>query len=82
MRSIDGLALGDQAGDHQARRGAQVGRHHRRALQPLDALHHRGIAFEPDVGAQALQLERVHEAVLEDGLGDQRGAARDAWRAP
>ena len=58
--------------------GAQVGRHHRRALQPLDALHHRGVALESDVGAQALQLEHVHEAVLEDGLGDQRGAVGDA----
>jgi hypothetical protein len=29
-----------------------------------------------------LQLERVHEAVLEDGLGDHRGAVADRRRAP
>ena len=47
------------------------------ALQALDAAHHRGVALDRDVGAQALQLERVHEAVLEDGLGDD---ARCRWR--
>ena len=33
----------------------------------VGALHH-------DIGAHPHQLERVHEAVLEDGLGDDRGA--------
>ena len=71
MRSISGLALGHQAGDHQARRGAQVGRHHRaRPAAARTPLHHRGVALDLDVGAQALQLLHVHEAVLEDGLGD------------
>src|SRR3954451_19075526 len=60
----DRFAVGDQAGDHQSRRGAQVGRHDGRALQALDAAHDRAIALDRDVGAKALQLERMHEAVL------------------
>ena len=76
------LALGHQAGDDQAGRGAQVGRHDGRALQPLDAAHDGGIALDRDVGAEALQLERVHEAILEDGLGDRRAVpSRDAASA-
>src|SRR5215471_12833946 len=41
-----GVAVGRQRGDHQRHRGAQVGRHHRRALEPRDALDGRGLAFE------------------------------------
>src|SRR3712207_8912783 len=37
-----GLALGGESGEDQAHRGAQVGRHHFRADQPLDPAHHRG----------------------------------------
>src|SRR6185312_9941600 len=57
------FALGGKRGDH------------RRALKPLDALDGRGFAAELDVGAEPHQLLHVHEAVLEDGLGDARGAA-------
>ena len=42
------LALGDEAGDHQAGRGAQVGRHHGRARQPRHAVHDRGVAVDLD----------------------------------
>jgi hypothetical protein len=77
MRSIVVSPSRHQAGDDQARRGAQVGRHHGRALQPVHALHHRGVAVDADVGAEALQLDRVHEAVLEDGLADHRHALGD-----
>ena len=78
MRSIDRLALGDQAGDHQARRRAQVGRHHGRARELVDALHDRDVAVDLDLRAQAHQLVDVHEAVLEDRLGDRRRAVGDA----
>src|SRR5258707_11797624 len=44
------LALGDQTGDHEARRSAQVRRHHVRPLQPGDAVNDRGIARDLDVG--------------------------------
>ncbi len=74
---MSGLALGHQAGDHQAGRGAQVGGHHGGALQAGDARHEGGVAVDLDVGAQALQLDRVHEAVLEDRLADHRGAVGD-----
>src|ERR1700739_1617351 len=71
-----GLALGRERGDDEGDRRAQVGRHHRRALEPLDALDGRGLAGEGDGGAEPRQLLHVHEAVLENGLGDARGAAR------
>ena len=71
------FTVGDEAGDHQSRRRAQVGRHDGCALQALDAAHERAIALDRDLGAEALQLERMHEAVLEDGLGDHGGALRD-----
>ena len=60
-----GFAGGHQPGYDEARGGAQVGRHDARPLQALDAVYDGGVAFEPDVGAEALHLERVHEAVLE-----------------
>src|SRR5947207_6170317 len=62
----DGLALGGEPGDDQPGRGAQVGRHDGCALQALDAAHHGAVALDRDIGPEPLQLERVHEAVLED----------------
>src|SRR5271163_2787631 len=73
----DRLPLGRQAGDNQRDGGAQIGRHHRRAAQALDAADDGGVAFELDMGAKARELLHVHESVLEDGLLD----ARDALRA-
>ena len=70
------LALGASAGDHQRDRGAQIRRHHRRAAQPVDAVDDRRIALELDMGAEARQLLHVHEAILENGLGDARRAPR------
>ena len=70
MRSISVSPSRDQPGDHQAGRGAQVGRHHRRALQPFDALAPRRYCLDLDARAQRAQLRHVHEAVLEDGLRD------------
>ena len=69
-----GLAFRRQRGDHQRHRGAQVGRHHRRALELAAALDGGGLAVELDAGAEPRQLLHMHEAVLEDGLGDARGA--------
>ena len=43
-------------------------------LSVLDALDGRGLAVELDAGAEPRQLLHVHEAVLEDRLGDARGA--------
>src|ERR1700730_17500469 len=73
----DRLPLRREAGDDQRNRGAQVGRHHRRAAQPLDAADNGGVAIELDMRAEASKLLHVHETVLEDGLLD----ARDAFRA-
>src|SRR2546422_3547480 len=72
----DGLALGDETGDHEARGGAKIGGHHGGALKLRHPFHHRGIALDRDIGAQALELQGVHEAVFENGLGDERGAIR------
>ena len=78
MRSTTVVALGDERGDDQPRRRAQVGRHHGRARELVDALHDRDAAVDVDLRAQAQQLVDVHEAVLEDRLGDRRRAVGDA----
>src|SRR5688572_17983383 len=49
----DRLAPGDEAGDDQARGGAQVGGHDVRPGERLHAMHHRGIALDVDMRAQA-----------------------------
>ena len=69
-----GLAFGGKAGDHQRHRGAQVGRHHRRAAQPGDAFDGGGFAVETYPRAEPRQFLHMHEAVFEDRLGDMRGA--------
>ena len=74
----DGVALGDQARQDQRSRGAQVGRHHRRAAELFDATDDGGVAIDLDVGAQAQQFVDVHEAVLEDRLADHAHAVGDA----
>ena len=66
-----GLALGHQARQHQAGGGAQVGGHDRGGGQALDPAADGEVALEADVGAHALEFLDVHEAVLEDGLGDR-----------
>src|SRR5258708_3076595 len=63
--------------DDERNRGAQVGRHHRRAAQALDAADYGRVALELDLRAEAGELLHVHETVLEDRLLD----ARDALRA-
>jgi hypothetical protein len=42
-----------------------------------DAAHDGRGAVEVDAGAHAHELGHMHEAVLEDGLGDHRGALGD-----
>ena len=74
MRSIVVVAFGDEAGDHEARGRAQVGRHHVGARQLGHARDDRGVAFDLDVGAEPPQLLHVHHPVLEDRLGDHRRA--------
>src|SRR5450755_3644509 len=44
----DGLPLGDETGDDQARGGAQIGGHHLGACQPGDSLDDRGAALDLD----------------------------------
>src|SRR6202521_2297601 len=66
----DGLALRRKPGDHQRDRGAQIGRHDRSSLEPLDALDGRRLAVELDARAEPNQLLNMHESVLENGRGD------------
>src|SRR5579863_8253791 len=63
----DGLALGGERGDHQRHRGAQIGRHHRRAREALHALDRRLFAVERNTRAEPRQFLHVHESVFEDG---------------
>ena len=73
----EGFALRHQAGDDEAGGGAQVGGHHRGAVELGHALDHGGVAVDPDVGAEADQFDGMHETVLEDGLADHGGAFGD-----
>ena len=60
------LPFGDQTGDNQRGRGAQIGGHDGRPFQPLDAAHDGVVAFDLNIGAQAHQFVDVHETVFED----------------
>src|SRR5688572_33301550 len=55
-----GLAIGDQPGEDQRSRRAQVGRHHRRAAELRHAANDRGVALDTDVSAEPLQFLHVH----------------------
>ena len=67
-----GLAFRRQAGDDQRDGCAQIRRHDRRPLQLADALDDCRLARQRDVGAEPGKFLHMHEAVLEDGLGDAR----------
>ncbi len=77
-----GFAAGREAGDDQRDRGAQISRHHLRALEGGNTGDGGGLAFDADVGAEAGELGDMHEAVLEDGLADVRDAASHRPSAP
>src|SRR5579859_2700734 len=47
-----GAPLGHQPGEHQAGRGTQVRRHHRRRRQLLDTVDDGRVPLEADLGAQ------------------------------
>ena len=67
-----GLALGCERGNHQRNGRTKVGRHHRRALEAIDALDRGGLAVELNTRAEPRQLLHMHEAIFEDRLGDVR----------
>src|SRR5689334_21177306 len=68
----DGLALSREPRQHERDGCAEIGRHYRGAGEARHAAHHRRCAMDIDVGAHATELRYMHEAVLEDGLGDHR----------
>ncbi len=68
-----GRAFGHEAGQHQTGGGAQIGRHHLGTLELLGVAADGDVALQFDVGTHPYQLGHVHEAVLEDGLGDHAG---------
>src|SRR3546814_19331706 len=70
------LALGNQAGDDQACRRAQIGRHDRRTFETLDAGDNGGIAFDQNLRAHAVHLVEVHEAIL-DNRTDKRSVGKE-----
>src|SRR5690606_8446873 len=69
-----GLASGGEAGEDQARRGAQVAGHDRGAHQFADAADHDGGPVAVEVGAHAGQFGHVQESVGEDLFGNDRVA--------
>src|SRR3546814_8594730 len=60
-----GLPLRGEAGEDEAHRGAQVGRHDGRADQPVDPAHHRRAAVDADVRPHAGQFGRSEEHTSE-----------------
>ena len=72
-----GFAFGNQRGEHEADRGAQVGRHHFCTAQLLDAAHQGGRPLQRDIGAKSAELGHMHEAAFEHRLADGCGAGRD-----
>ena len=70
----DGFAVGDQGSEDEGGGGAQVGAHDGGGLEVGLAADGGGAAVDGDVGAHAVKLLNVHEAVLEDVFGDGGGA--------
>src|SRR5690606_30162284 len=69
-----GIAIGPEAGDHQAGGGPQVGRHDRSTLEPVNPGNDGGVALDLDLGTHAAHFLHVHEAVLEHRLDHGAGA--------
>src|SRR5262245_25985496 len=67
-----GLAFSRESGQDQRGRGAKVGGDQLRAGQTGRAVNVYAAAVDSHVRAQAHQFGGVHEAVLEDRLGDHR----------
>ena len=66
----DGLAIGDQGGEDERGRSAQVGTHDGGRGETRRAAHGGGASIHLDVGAHADQFLHVHEAILEDVFAD------------
>ena len=64
----DGVAVGHQAGNHQAGRSTQVSGHHGGAGKPLHAFYQCSVALCADLRAHAVELGHVHEAVFKNGF--------------
>src|SRR5882724_4003733 len=72
------LAFGNQSGEDQARRSAQIGGHDSGSLQGIHPVHDRRIAFHLDVGPQTAQLLHMHETIFEDRFRNHRSTLRHA----
>src|SRR5271157_412525 len=70
----DGFAVGDQSGEHERRRGAQIAGQHGSGAERSLAANHGAASFNLDVGAHAHQFQGVHEAVFENVLRNDRRA--------
>ena len=64
----NGIAVGYQAGNHQAGRSAQVSGHHGGAGKLLHTFYQRGIALGADMRAHTVELGHMHEAVFKNGF--------------
>src|SRR4029079_18233962 len=62
--------VGGETREDQRDARPQIRRHDGSARQSYDAAHHGIVALDRNVRAETHELERVHEAVLEDRLGD------------
>src|SRR5258706_8136904 len=58
-----GGAFSDKAREHEARRSAQVGCHHRRAGQLVATAHDRNATADLNISAHPAKLGNMHEAV-------------------
>ena len=72
----DGFSVGDQCGEDKRGRGAQVGGEYGGGAQRSLAANYRAASFNFYVRTHAHQFLSVHETVLEDVFGDDRGTVR------
>ena len=68
------LTFGGQGSDNQRYGSAEVGRHHGRAMETIDAFNRGSLAVEVYMRTETNEFLHVHETVLEDGLSDARGS--------
>ena len=79
LESRDGrLAVGDEPGEDQRRRGADVTGVHRGAREVIDAADHGVVALGRDARAESNELIDVAKSSDEQVLGDDRDAVGDA----
>ena len=70
----DGLAIGNKSSEYQRSRGTQIAGEYGGSGKRGLAANNRAASFDLDVRSHAHEFLRMHEAILENVFGDDRGA--------